>query len=140
MTQLNDVAAARLHQPVIRDCSGCGICCLETGSQAGIYLELATQPKLAAEWPDQEDVGRIDAIPQAAWQAILPHRDIVSDVCAWFDEDSGRCRWYRLRPQVCRDFRRGSAGCRSFRDDYNLDVDAIMGTVPVFPCPDNAGT
>jgi Fe-S-cluster containining protein len=126
-----DQTAASGASVVIRDCSGCGICCLETGSQAGIYLVLATQPKLAAEWPDQKDVKRIEAIPQAAWQAILQHRDIVSDVCAWFDEDAGRCRWYRLRPQVCRVLRRGSAGCRSFRDDYNLDVDAIMGTVSV---------
>ena len=116
--------------PVL-SCDDCGACCFEQGSPPG-YLGLMNGVLSRDEWPDEDDIPRLDSMPDEARAVLLAYgADLRSGkadgdgACVWLDQTTMRCRWYEHRPQICRDLDRGSEGCRSWRDEYNIDVDAI---------------
>lgn len=63
--------------PIIATCDQCAACCMTQCSPPG-YLLLLCQPQKSHEWPDQEDVQRVEYLPHEARLAIDRYRrDLV---------------------------------------------------------------
>lgn len=113
----------------ILNCDDCGACCLEQGSPPGYILLLGCRERGEStdDWPDQEDVTRLDELPAAARRLLIEHRrrlrhgdDQGEGPCVWFNQRTKKCRFHDHRPQICRDLEIGGEGCQAWRAEYQI--------------------
>ena len=109
------------------NCNRCGVCCMEQGSPPGYLFLMHASPNGHADWPDQEDIARLAALPQEAKDVIVAYigrlrRGEVSGdgPSCWLDLNTRRCRFYRHRPEICRNLEVGSDGCLRWRALYQI--------------------
>lgn len=111
----------------VESCEGCGACCMAQGSPPG-YIGLIPGHESGLsrdEWPDREDIERVDTMPREAVKILLRYRAQLlrgevsgEGPCVWLNQQTKECRFYEFRPQICRDFERGCGGCLEWRAEF----------------------
>lgn len=110
--------------PIVDNCDGCGVCCLEQESPPGFAIIVMYGPQHAMH---HEDVERFNSMPpdvREDYDAYVEHIKAGNphpnnNVCIWFDEDTRQCKHYELRPEICRrEVAPGDDSCRRWREAY----------------------
>lgn len=128
--------------PIVEDCHGCGVCCLQMGFPTFMLPakpltedEIDADPELRQRAVDP-DIRQhlLDGHPgESFWHNLPQHlrleleqfwevhagkTDSLNGPCIWLDQATRQCKHHEYRPHVCRDFDVGSIECQEWREHY----------------------
>ena len=77
-----------------------------------------------AGWPDQDDVDRMQNLPEDAMLSLIEYWGALEaeseSPCIWLDMKTRMCKHYEHRPSICRTFPVGEKACREYRQEQGI--------------------